>query len=199
MKKLTQLIQNANYPKLFKWWLILGICAALLGGCVSAALLRPQLQEARTAIAAREQGHPADGQKAEKRHEEKDWEKLSVSEPSTAAKASVAATALAALLFAGACWLLFAGWLTKKAWTSDMNGLLWGCLALIGNLPVGVLFFLARSFRRVRCPACGIWQPKGTYCRACGSALVRICPDCDARCALSDHYCAACGARLEEP
>lgn len=197
MNKLTRFIRNANYAKLFKWWLILGICAALLGGCVSAALLRPQLQEARTAIAAREREDHADGQKAEKRHEEKDFEKLSVAEPSAVAKISVAATALAALLFAGAYWLLFAGWLTKKAWTSNMNGLLWGCLALIGNLPVGVLFFLARGYLRRKCPACGLWQLKGTYCRACGGAMVRLCPDCGQSCALSDHYCSGCGARLE--
>lgn len=195
MNKLTRFIRNANYAKLFKWWLILGICAALLGGCVSAALLRPQLQEAQTAITAREQEDHAD---TEKRHEERDWEKLAISEPSTAAKVSVAATALAALLFAGVYWLLFAAWLTKKAWAANMNGLLWGCLVLIGNLPVGVLFFLTRSFLRRKCPACGLWQPKGTYCRACGSAMVRPCPDCGQACALGDHYCSACGARLED-
>jgi len=196
MNKLTRFIRNANYAKLFKWWLILGICAALLGGCLSLALLRPQLQEARAAITAREQYGHAD---AEKHHEERDWEKLSISEPSTAAKVSVAATGLATLLFAGAYWLLFAGWLTKKAWAANMNSLLWGCLALIGNLPVGVLFFLARGYLRRKCPDCGLWQPKGTYCRACGSAMVRPCPDCGQPCALGDHYCSGCGARLEEP
>lgn len=194
MEKLWEKIRKINYAAFFKLWLILGICAGLLGGGVSAVLLRPQLREAATAIEAGDRQMQETSAGREHAH---DWEKFHVSEPSTAAKVALGLTAAAAALFAGAYWLAVAGWVSQKAYSAGMNGLLWGLLALFGNLAAAVLFFLARSVLRQRCVACGTWQPKGLFCRACGAKLELHCPGCGGKCAAGDRFCHGCGAALE--
>jgi len=198
MDTLTQKFRNANYAKLFKWWLILGICAGLLGGGLSALLLRPQIQEAIVAEQARE-STPETARTEGERHGEHHWEELAVSEPSTAAKVAVGFTAAAAILFAVCCWLFFAGWLFQQAERSHMHGLLWGLLALGGNVFAAVLFFLVRSFSRRKCAGCGTWQRKGSFCRNCGHKLILVCPGCGGKCAVEDRFCGSCGASLAAP
>jgi len=56
MKKLTSKIMNANFKKLWICWLVICLCAALVGGGVSAALLRPQIREVVSALEEEEQG-----------------------------------------------------------------------------------------------------------------------------------------------
>lgn len=46
MKKLASKIMNANFKKLWIRYLVICLCAALVGGGVSAALLRPQISSA---------------------------------------------------------------------------------------------------------------------------------------------------------
>ena len=136
MNTFTEKIRTANYARLFKWWLILGICVGLLGGGLSALLLRPQIQEAIVAEQTRESAPEADRTDGE-HHGEHRWEALAISEPSTGAKAALGLTGAAAVLFAGCYWLFFAGWLFQQAEHAHMHGLLWGLLALGGNVFAG--------------------------------------------------------------
>lgn len=199
MHTLSKKLKQVNYAKLFKWWLILGICVGLLGGGLSALLLQPQIREAVTAMEQRDSERSAQkGESGNRHHEADKWEELSISEPSSAAKAAVTLTGAAAVLFAGFYWLSFAGWLYKKACSANMNGLLWGCLALAGNLAAAILFFLTRSFLRQKCSACGSWQANGLYCRVCGAKLALCCPACGNVCSFRDRYCHSCGEKLTE-
>ncbi len=198
MNTFPEKIRTANYARLFKWWLILGICVGLLGGGLSALLLRPQIQEAIVAEQTRESAPEADRTEGE-HHGEHRWEALAVSEPSTGAKAALGLTGAAAALFAGCYWLFFAGWLFQQAERAHMHGLLWGLLALGGNVFAAVLFFLVRSFSRRRCAGCGAWQRKGSFCRDCGRKLILVCPACGGKCAVTDRYCSGCGASLTAP
>lgn len=199
MNKLTEKIRTANYPKLLARWLILALCVGLLGAVSSFLLLRPQLREAAAALQSREQEKTLqmDAQ-GEKRHAEHDWEDLSISEPSPAAKAAVGGTAAAALLFFGVYWLLVAGWIYQKSLQAGMNAMVWGFLGLLGNLGAGMVFLLVRSVLRRKCAACGTWQQKALYCRACGEKQERRCPSCGETCTPEDHFCHHCGKALEE-
>ncbi len=198
MDTFTEKIRAANYARIFKWWLILGICVGLLGGGLSALLLRPQIQEAIAAEQTRE-GTPETARIEGEHHGEHRQEALAISEPSAAAKVSLGFTAAAAVLFAGCYWLFFAGWLFQQAERSHMHGLLWGLLALGGNVFAAVLFFLVRSFSRRRCAGCGAWQRRGSFCRSCGRKLILVCPGCGGKCTAGDHYCSSCGAALAAP
>lgn len=211
MKKLTSKIMNANFKKLWIRWLVICLCAALVGGGISAALLQPQIREVVNALESEEQreiqGEPQseaadtnrETMKGEKKwKDEKHWEHLSISEPTAAAKAAVGITAAAALVLLAAYWLLTAAWVYRLAAEADMNALIWCLLALAGNLAAAVLFFALRSVLRTPCPDCGHYQKKAAFCRRCGAAMERCCPSCGGKTAPEDLFCPVCGNRLEK-
>lgn len=213
MNKLHEKIKNAHYGKILKWWLILGIIAALVGGGLSAILLRPQIQEVVSAVRTAEQGEEQskDGKTEEGKTEEMQLDekqnrkeerhflkKLSVSEPSRAAKAVVAVTGVAALGFGAFYWLLIAAWLYSAAEHARMHGALWGLLGLGGNLFAAALFLVVRSLLRSRCPDCGVWQKHAAYCRDCGAEMEATCKNCGAKCEKQDSFCPVCGGKLDE-
>ena len=199
MNKLQRKIKDASYGKIFKWWLILGLCAALLGGGLSAVLLKPQISEAVAAVRLMEEEDQPETRREEekqghlKRH---NLEALNISEPSTAAKVTVGITGVLALLFGAFYWLLVAAWLYSAAEHARMHGLLWGLLGLGGNLFAAVLFAVVRSLLRSRCPSCGTWQKHTAYCSDCGAGMERICPKCGAKNELNDCFCPVCGQKL---
>lgn len=209
MQKLQEKIMAANFGRLLKRWIIAALCVALLGGGASAALLAPQIREAITAVQTIHQQrnqweldiHSDDHDHEEEhkdRFEAEDIFRASVTRPSAAAVISMGATALLCGLLALSFWLLVAAWLYQAAALSNMSGPLWGVLGLLGNVFAAVLFVLARSLCRRRCPACGNWQEKeAAYCTACGSSMNRKCPGCGVDCPTDSCFCPACGAKLE--
>lgn len=209
MKKLTDKIMHLNFKKLWIRFLVICLCAALVGGGVSALLLRPQIGEAVSVLRLEEEDQEGqagedrapDGKRAEgeKRDAfEKRLKHLPISEPSRAAKAAVGSTAAAALVLAAAYWLLTAAWVYRLAREADMNGLLWFLLTLAGNLGAAVLFFVLRSFLRCACPVCGAYQRKGVFCRRCGEPMEQCCPQCGGKTGLHDRFCPTCGNKLEQ-
>lgn len=211
MKKLTSKIMNANFKKLWIRYLVICLCAALVGGGVSAALLRPQIREVVNTLEEEEQGEVQnntqngekdinrENTKGEKKwKDEKRWEHLSISEPTTAAKAAVGITSAAALVLLAAYWLLTAAWVYRLAAEADMNALIWCLLTLVGNLGAVVLFFALRSALRTPCPGCGHYQKKAAFCRRCGTAMERCCPNCGGKAAPADLFCSVCGNQLEK-
>lgn len=208
MKNLREKIMAASFGKLLKGWIIAMLCAVLLGGGMSAALLAPQIGETITAVQTMrqqkdqwERDFPRDGhyrrEKHRKRFKAGDVLRAGVTRPSAAAVASLVVTALLGGLLVLALWLLAAAWLYQAAELSGMSGPLWGALGLCGNVFAAALFTIVRSFLRKKCPACGKWQDKkAAYCVACGNVLSRSCPECGAGCPADDRFCSACGVKL---
>lgn len=202
MKKLNEKIMHLNFKRLWIRFLVISLCAALVGGGVSAVLLRPQLSEAVNALRQEEQEQDGENDEARRDGErgegKRRFEHLAISEPSRAAKTAVGITAAAALVLGIAYWLLTVAWVYRLAREADMNGLLWCLLTLAGNLAAAVLFFVLRSFLRSACPVCGAYQQKGVFCRRCGEPMEQCCPQCGGKTGLSDRFCPTCGNELEQ-
>lgn len=121
MKKLNEKIMHWNFKRLWIRFLVISLCAALVGGGVSAVLLRPQLSEAVNALRQEEHQQEQDGQDSDTRRDgergegKRRFEHLAISEPSRAAKAAVGLTAAAALVLGVAYWLLTAAWVYRLA------------------------------------------------------------------------------------
>ena len=211
MNKLRQKIMKADFYKCLKRLIVLAICVVLLGGGLSAVMLRMQIGEVITGVQEWERYD-------DHWHEESDWhpaeqygirqdgehrgfnfpERIRITEPSVGAKVTVVISSLLCELLAVTFWLLIAAWLYQAAVLSGMNGLLWALLGLGGNVFAAVLFLLVRSFAREKCPSCGRWQKKGSFCRACGAKMKKACSACGAECEANDVFCASCGSSLKD-
>lgn len=209
MEKITTKIMQINFPKRLKQLLLTALCVALLGGGLSAFLLKDQISEVVSSVRSlhesedscrAEAGNTAtDSCRApqEKHHEEDEFEGLHMTEPSGVAKAAVGITGLLCMLAAAIYWLLIAAWLYKSAVLSDMNGFLWFLLGLCGNLFAAILFYLVRSFLRIKCSSCGHYASKAAkYCPACGAALIKTCAECGETVCTNDKFCPSCGKQM---
>ncbi|MGN0169035.1 MAG: zinc ribbon domain-containing protein [Acetatifactor sp.] len=207
MNKLKRELIKTNFAKLLKRWLVLALCVVLLGGGLSAVMLRPQIRDFVTAVQSMERKDD-NWENSQDKAAQKDLERdndreehhlpkeLDITEPSLGAKITVGITVLLGCLIGAAFWLLVAAWLYQMAMLSCMNGLFWGLLGLGGNVFSVIVFFLVRSFIRQKCPACGHWQKKGSFCRACGAEMYQTCPACGAECETEDLFCTSCGKML---
>lgn len=210
MNKLGAKIMNARFGKLLKLWIAAALCVALLGGGISAVLLRPQISEAATAVQTlferrdkwEQELHDTheEDDRLERRHENRfEIEEFPIiSRPSNAALFSVGITGLLTGLLGIAFWLGMAAWLYQAAVRSGMKGLLWGLLGLLGSIFTAVVFLIVRSFIREKCPACGRWQEKDNlFCHNCGEKMQNVCPSCGARSGIGAAYCPSCGERMD--
>lgn len=206
MSKLTDKIMKINFSKKLKQLIIAVLCAALLGGGLSAFLLRGQIGEVITSVQEWHENedsyHDETGseesayREAQKEHHKEDdaFENIRISEPSVPAKIAVGVTGLLCTLAAVIYWLLIAAWLYKAAVLSGMNGLLWFILGLCGNLFAAILFHLVRSFKRQKCSSCGHYSSTAAkYCAECGAALTGKCPECGETVHPDDKFCPSCG------
>lgn len=219
MTKFTNRIMRINFHKRFKQLIIAAVCLVLLGGGLSAFLLREQIGEAvasvqtwyenrddpRYEIKEESSAHGADGKERrreqEKENDDKDegdvFAAVHLTRPSVAAKVTVGVTGLLYALVAALYWLLVAAWLYKAAAVSGMNGLLWALLGACGNLFAVILFHLARSFKRKKCPFCGRYVAvTARYCAECGTAFFKKCPACGGLTRDGDKFCPCCGKAM---
>lgn len=205
MNKIREKVMQANFTKALKRLIIVALCVAVLGGGVSAFLLRTQIGEAVTYVQQEvKSGNEYDGLKEygnwygenrenRERKEHPDLENI-ITRPSAAAKAAAGITGMLCFLIGIGFWLLVAAWLYQAAALAGMHGFLWFLLGLGGNVGAAVLFLLVRSLIRKKCEACGSYLPvKAQYCTKCGAALSQKCPQCKAVCGKGDRFCHSCG------
>lgn len=208
MKKLLNKITAWDFRKPAKALLIVFLVVALVGGALSAWMLRTQISELAALDKAEEQnvelqqegrhgGENGDGQKDEGDGDDP-FKAGAITRPSVAAWVAfigwLALCGLCAIVY----WLLVAAWLYKAAVNAKMNRALWPILGLAFNLLAVAAFLIVRSSLS-RCPKCGAWQKSGGYCTSCGSPMERQCPKCQKRCGGGDAYCPDCGAPLDAP
>ena len=206
MEKITTKIMKTHFPKRIKQLIVAVLCIAVLGGGVSAILLRGQIREVITGVQSWHENEEGDteGQTADdhaawkERHHEAEWlENIRITEPSAAAKVTVGITGLLCALAAAMYWLLIAAWLYQSAVLSGMNGFLWFLLGLCGNLLAAILFYLVRSFLRKKCSSCGHYSLKtAKYCTECGAALAAQCAECGATVCTNATFCPSCGKKM---
>ena len=209
MEKITAKIMRINFPRRMKQLIIAVLCAAVLGGGVSAFLLRSQIGEV---IAGVQSWHESeDGSRdetensaADRRESPKEphhgddvFENIRITEPSTAAKVTAGITGSLCATAAAIYWLLIAAWLYKSAVLSGMNAILWFLLGLCGNLLAALLFYLVRTFLRKKCSSCGHYSSKSAkYCPECGAVLIEKCPECGEAVCTNDKFCPSCGKQI---
>jgi len=213
MLKIHEKIMQADFAKRLKKLIILLVCAAVLGGGLSMAVLDPQIREAisgarqweqdREKRQERDDGESSRRGDGERRESDSGYrgdgehhffDQMTITAPTPGALIAVGITGLLLMVFLFLYWLLVAAWLYQAAVLSDMNGVLWLTAGLVGNVFAAVLFGLVRSFIRVKCPSCGSYQRTETqYCTKCGAAFRKSCEGCGADCALDDKFCHACG------
>ncbi len=207
MNKIREKVMRTNFIKALKRLIIVALCVAVLGGGLSAFLLRTQIGEAVTYVQQEEKS----GNEYDRQKEDGDWHQENrenrerqdkehpdlenaITKPSTAAKAAVGITGMLCFLIGVGFWLLVAAWLYQAAVLAGMHGFLWFLLGLGGNVGAAVLFLLVRSLIRKKCEACGSYQSvKAQYCTKCGAALSQKCPQCGAVCGKGDKFCHSCG------
>ncbi len=209
MTKISNKIMEINFIQKLKQLIIAVLCVALLGGGLSAFLLRGQIGEVITSV--QEWHESKDGYRYETVNEESDhrevgkehhkeddaFENIHITEPSIAAKVTVGVTGLLFALAAAIYWLLIAAWLYKTAVLSGMNGLLWFLLGLCGNLLAAILFHLVRSFKRQKCSSCSHYSSiEAKYCTECGAALTEKCTRCGEPVHSGDKFCPSCGKQI---
>lgn len=205
MTTLHNELMNWDFKRIGKNYALLVVAAVVVAGCLGAFLLWPQLSGAWSYMT--QSGVPL-GWRFEGLEEMLEWSLAgysvgTVGAVSLGTRTLLLVVGLVLLAIAAGYWLLVAGWLYQQAVRSNMNGVLWLLLGLVGNLAAVVLFFLYRHLLFVNCDDCGGWSPKHAgYCRHCGAALGRHCPVCGEAMGRNDHYCSHCGAvttREEEP
>lgn len=216
MSKIHERIIRMNIGKRVKQILITMICLLVVGGGVSAILLRTQIGEIVTTVQKWDAEEENKTEKYIGNREEQDGEKFTqwfendykdefddidnfvcITEPSLVAKISVGIIGLLGVLLAIEYWILVAAWLYQQAIQANMNGLLWFLLGIGGNLTTVVVFLVVRSILREKCPSCGKWQKEATFCRECGSSISQVCPNCGQICRDTDKFCGSCGGNLE--
>lgn len=212
MNKIREKFMQTNFTKALKRLIIASLCVVILGGGVSAFLLRTQIGEAVTYVQQEEKngneyarpkedgtGHGENGENRERYDKEYTNLENTITSPSTAAKAAVGITGMLCFLIGIGFWLLVAAWLYQAAVLAGMHGFLWFLLGLGGNVLAAVLFLLVRSMIRQKCKACGSYQPvKAQYCTKCGEALSKKCLQCGAVCGKDDKFCHSCGKSFEQ-
>lgn len=218
MHKIQEKIMQTNFAKRLKKLVILLVCVAVLGGGLSAVLLVPQIREAAVSARQWEQDRGSRREKDDgdskhrddKERQESDSGYRDDGEHDFLEYMTIAPSTPIALIIAGVTgfliwvimlllWLLIAAWLYQTAVLSDMNGTLWLIAGLLGNVFAVVLFWLVRSFIRVKCPSCGSFQHiEARYCTRCGAALHESCESCGADCASGNKFCRSCGKKLHE-
>lgn len=207
MKKLNSVIMETNFKKFFKWFIVASLVVVILGSVATGVAFRTQISEAISYERTFEREEDGFREYAE----DEEWNEktarqyapgnqsvgVSFTEPSTAAKIIAGAFGCLCVLIFAAYWLSVVAWLYKAAVSSDMNRWFWPIAGLFANLATVILFLLARSVCRVKCPACGLLQKKSAkYCAKCGSRMQTNCPSCGENCAVGDLYCRACGSKL---
>lgn len=212
MNKIREKIMQTNFTKALKRLIIAALCVAILGGGASAFLLRTQIGEAVTYIQQEENlrnetnnpGETGDWYKADgyyrEQHdrEHRDMENV-ITQPSTAAKATVGITGILCLVLGICFWVLVAAWLYQAAVRAGMHGFLWFLLGLGGNVGAAILFLLVRSLIRKKCEDCGSYQPvKAQFCAKCGAALSVQCPHCGSAGEKDDQFCHSCGRSFDQ-
>lgn len=211
MNKIREKVMQTNFTKALKHLVIVALCVAVMGGGVSAFLLRTQIGEAVTYVQQEEKGANEYDRREEygNRHgenrenkrydkEHPDMENV-ITRPSTAAKAAAGTTGMLCFLIGIGFWLLVAAWLYQATVLAGMHGLLWLLLGLGGNVGAVVLFLLVRSLTRKKCEACGSCQlVKAQYCTKCGAALSHKCPQCGAVGGKGDRFCHSCGKSFSQ-
>lgn len=188
MPKIHEKIMQVNFAKSLKKLVLIFVCVSLLGGGLSAAMLRPQIKEGIKNVHEweRDDGHDF-------------FDEEMIPRPAAAALITVGITGLLLSVFLFLFWVLVAAWLYQAAVLSDMNGLLWMIAGLVGNIFAVAAFLAVRSIIRTKCPSCGNFQPvKTLFCEKCGSAIYKICVSCGASCGTNDKFCSTCGEKLHK-
>lgn len=167
MKHWNEQILQMKFGKLAARLAILSICVVLLGGILCVVLLRPQMAQIASAV---QQAGQNDGLRAERFPGWELWDDLQgIAEPAPPVKAALSA----------------------------IGAVLWPLLGLFWNVWGLLLFLVVRSLLRRRCPSCGVWQQKASFCRTCGAKFHGTCPACGAECGRGDGYCSRCGTPLK--
>lgn len=101
---------------------------------------------------------------------------------------------------AGACYLLFIGYINRDAKRRGMSPLLWTIVAVfIPNALGFILYFVLRQPLRGACPQCGYAVQTGfNFCPRCNYKLSPNCPQCQRPVGLGDVYCPYCGTPLRD-
>ena len=198
-------IMNWNFKRIAKNYAILAVVTTFAAGCLSIFLLWPQLSGAWSDMA--QAGMPLawrlEGLEEIMEGSLAGYSIGTVSAVSLGTRTLLLVMGLVLLALVAGYWLLVAVWLYQQAVRSDMNGVLWLLLGLVGNLAAAALFFASRHFLYAACDNCGGWSPKDAgYCRHCGAAMGSSCPVCGEPLRRNDCYCSHCGAvthQSEEP
>ena len=194
MKHWNDRILQMKFGKLIKRLTILSICVILLGGILSVVLLQPQISQITSAI---QQADQIDGFRGEHFRDWEGWDDTNgITEPALAVKCALLGIGAVFCLLFAVWWLLVPAWLYQASKRARMNALLWPLLGLVWSLWGLLLFLLVRSLLRQRCSACGTWQKKASFCRACGANFHVTCPSCGTDCGPGKQYCSHCGASL---
>ncbi len=212
MDNLTTSLLQTDFSRFFKRLLIAALAIFILGGLGTGLAFRTQLSEGlayvQTVQTAREQWRQArrsqlqGGEGVLPYQQRGQWKhawrpRLFFTEPSLGAKLAALAYGSSLALVAAVYWLAVAAWLYKGAVLAGLNRWLWLLAGLLFNVLAVLLFLLVRDHSRVKCEACGAWQPRAaTYCASCGALLQKTCSGCGTSCKLSALYCSCCGKKL---
>jgi hypothetical protein len=94
---------------------------------------------------------------------------------------------------------LLIGYVNRDARRRGMRYVMWTLLSIFIPNGIGIiLYFILRDPMPQECPKCGITvRGKGTFCPACGTALVNSCPACHRAVEPGWSHCMGCGAELK--
>lgn len=101
---------------------------------------------------------------------------------------------------AGACYLLFIGYINRDAKRRGMSPVLWTIVAVFIPNALGIiLYFILRQPLRGACPQCGYAVQTGfNFCPRCNYKLSPNCPRCQRPVGVNDVYCPYCGTPLRD-
>jgi RNA polymerase subunit RPABC4/transcription elongation factor Spt4 len=99
---------------------------------------------------------------------------------------------------AGACYLLFIGYINRDAKRRGMSPVLWTIVAVFIPNALGIiLYFILRQPLRGACPQCGYSVQTGfNFCPRCNYKLSPSCQQCQRVVGVGDIYCPYCGTSL---
>lgn len=206
MKKFLEKITALDFGKPAKRLFIIALMIALVGGALSAWMMRTQISEL-VALEQADEQQSAQAVESVPYHGEHDmehddgdreidpFESGLISHPSVPAMGTFVGWIALCGLCALAYWLMVAAWLYKASARAGMNRALWTILGLAANVLAVAAFLIVRG-RLFRCTKCGTWQKPSAYCRSCGSSMEHKCPKCGKSYVSPDAYCPDCGATL---